>query len=76
MPDSVKDLVFEDGVRFNQPAGHLECREALTDAVIVLLSAASNQSEMVAYEVEIAQELIGVAATVFQRLQGVLIIPG
>ena len=24
----------EDGIRFNQPAGHLECREALTDAVI------------------------------------------
>ena len=24
----------DDGVRFNQPAGHLECREALTDAVI------------------------------------------
>lgn len=24
----------DDGIRFNQPAGHLECREALTDAVI------------------------------------------
>jgi 8-oxo-dGTP pyrophosphatase MutT (NUDIX family) len=24
----------DDGVRYNQPAGHLECREALTDAVI------------------------------------------
>ncbi len=24
----------EDGIRFNQPAGHLECREALSDAVI------------------------------------------
>lgn len=24
----------DDGVRFNQPAGHLECREALTAAVI------------------------------------------
>ena len=24
----------EDGIRFNQPAGHLECREALTDAVV------------------------------------------
>lgn len=24
----------EDGIRFNQPAGHLECREALTEAVI------------------------------------------
>jgi ADP-ribose pyrophosphatase YjhB (NUDIX family) len=24
----------ESGIRFNQPAGHLECREALTDAVI------------------------------------------
>jgi ADP-ribose pyrophosphatase YjhB (NUDIX family) len=23
-----------DGIRFNQPAGHLECRESLTDAVI------------------------------------------
>jgi ADP-ribose pyrophosphatase YjhB (NUDIX family) len=23
-----------DGVRFNQPAGHLECRESLTDALI------------------------------------------
>ena len=23
----------ESGLRFNQPAGHLECREALTDAV-------------------------------------------
>ncbi|SDH34283.1 NUDIX hydrolase [Propionivibrio dicarboxylicus] len=26
--------VTDDGVRFNQPAGHLECREALTEAVI------------------------------------------
>jgi 8-oxo-dGTP pyrophosphatase MutT (NUDIX family) len=24
----------DDGIRFNQPAGHLECREALTDAAI------------------------------------------
>ena len=24
----------EDGIRYNQPAGHLECREPLTDAVI------------------------------------------
>ena len=24
----------EDGLRFNQPAGHLECREALVDAVV------------------------------------------
>lgn len=24
----------DDGIRFNQPAGHLECRESLTDAVI------------------------------------------
>jgi ADP-ribose pyrophosphatase YjhB (NUDIX family) len=24
----------DSGIRFNQPAGHLECREALTDAVI------------------------------------------
>lgn len=24
----------DDGIRFNQPAGHLECGEALTDAVI------------------------------------------
>ncbi len=24
----------DEGVRFNQPAGHLECREALCDAVI------------------------------------------
>lgn len=24
----------DDGIRFNQPAGHLECHEALTDAVI------------------------------------------
>ena len=24
----------DDGVRFNQPAGHLECGESLTDAVI------------------------------------------
>lgn len=24
----------DDGIRYNQPAGHLECREALTDAVI------------------------------------------
>ena len=24
----------DDGIRFNQPAGHLECREALTDAVV------------------------------------------
>lgn len=24
----------DEGVRFNQPAGHLECNEALTDAVI------------------------------------------
>ena len=24
----------DDGVRFNQPAGHLECREKLTDAVV------------------------------------------
>lgn len=24
----------DDGVRYNQPAGHLECREALTDAAI------------------------------------------
>ena len=24
----------DDGVRYNQPAGHLECREALSDAVI------------------------------------------
>jgi len=23
-----------DGIRFNQPAGHLECRESLTDAVV------------------------------------------
>lgn len=23
----------EDGIRYNQPAGHLECRETLTDAV-------------------------------------------
>ena len=24
----------DEGIRFNQPAGHLECEEALTDAVI------------------------------------------
>ena len=24
----------DDGIRFNQPAGHLECRESLADAVI------------------------------------------
>ena len=24
----------DDGIRYNQPAGHLECREALSDAVI------------------------------------------
>lgn len=24
----------DDGIRYNQPAGHLECREALTDAAI------------------------------------------
>ena len=24
----------DEGIRFNQPAGHLECRESLTDAVI------------------------------------------
>lgn len=24
----------EDGIRFNQPAGHLECREALVDAAV------------------------------------------
>ena len=24
----------DDGLRFNQPAGHLECREALIDAVV------------------------------------------
>lgn len=24
----------EDGIRYNQPAGHLECREALTDAAV------------------------------------------
>ncbi len=24
----------DDGIRFNQPAGHLECREALSDAVM------------------------------------------
>lgn len=24
----------DDGIRFNQPAGHLECREALVDAVV------------------------------------------
>lgn len=24
----------DDGLRFNQPAGHLECREALVDAVV------------------------------------------
>lgn len=24
----------EDGIRYNQPAGHLECRESLIDAVI------------------------------------------
>ena len=24
----------DEGVRYNQPAGHLECREALTDAVV------------------------------------------
>ena len=24
----------DEGIRFNQPAGHLECREALTDAVV------------------------------------------
>ena len=24
----------DDGIRFNQPAGHLECRESLVDAVI------------------------------------------
>lgn len=24
----------DDGVRYNQPAGHLECREALTDAAM------------------------------------------
>lgn len=24
----------EDGIRFNQPAGHLECRESLSEAVI------------------------------------------
>ena len=24
----------DDGIRYNQPAGHLECRESLTDAVI------------------------------------------
>lgn len=24
----------DDGIRFNQPAGHLECRESLTDAVV------------------------------------------
>lgn len=24
----------DEGIRFNQPAGHLECREALTEAVI------------------------------------------
>ena len=24
----------EDGIRYNQPAGHLECRESLADAVI------------------------------------------
>lgn len=24
----------DEGIRYNQPAGHLECREALTDAVI------------------------------------------
>jgi len=24
----------DDGIRFNQPAGHLECREALADAVV------------------------------------------
>ena len=24
----------DEGIRFNQPAGHLECEEALTDAVV------------------------------------------
>ena len=24
----------DDGIRYNQPAGHLECRESLTDALI------------------------------------------
>lgn len=24
----------DDGIRFNQPAGHLECRESLTDAAV------------------------------------------
>ncbi len=24
----------DDGIRYNQPAGHLECREALTDAAV------------------------------------------
>ena len=27
----------EDGLRFNQPAGHLECREALVDAVVAVV---------------------------------------
>lgn len=43
----------DDGVRFNQPAGHLECREALTEA------AAREALEETGYRF-IPQSLVGV----------------